>query len=148
MPEFFQARMLAACVMPISEAATDWAVVYQWYVDGDMAWFKIGLAINLFNGATSSLTLGQTLMDRGMNKLAAAALGLVAGIPGLGPAGWAAFALYKKDVTQGPKILKFLTAYELIFETLPQAMLQCVQASHSRAFVQPARSSVADPGAC
>ena len=44
MPEFL--GLLVACVLPISEAATDWSVVYKWYLDGDTGWFGIGLAIS------------------------------------------------------------------------------------------------------
>ena len=39
---------------------------------------------------------------------------------------FAAQTLYDRDAKQGPQGLKFFKAFELIFEALPQSILQCV----------------------
>eukprot|EP01045_Picozoa_sp_COSAG04_P032426 COSAG04_NODE_6352_length_1349_cov_1.920800_1_plen_368_part_10 len=140
--------MLAACTLPISEAATDWSVVYQWFLAGDTGWFKIGLSINLVSGAISGLILGWMLLDGtaglglivpygGMKWWKALPLGLLVGLPGLAPPAWAAIALYTKDVEEGPQILKAFKAAELVFEALPQSILQCVPYSRVSASLLP-----------
>eukprot|EP01045_Picozoa_sp_COSAG04_P020612 COSAG04_NODE_2126_length_4738_cov_39.131494_1_plen_210_part_00 len=117
--------LLAACVLPISEAATDWSVVIKWYLDGDTGWFGIGLAINLVSGAISGLFLAVFLTDE-MKWWQALLLGLLVGVTGLAPPAAAALALYQQDIANGPDTLKQFKALELVFEALPQSILQCV----------------------
>ena len=126
MPQFL--GLLAACVLPISEAATDWSVVIKWYMDGDTGWFSVGLTINLVSGALSGLVVAYSQWDDGdgMKWWKALPLGLLIGVPGLAPVACAALALIKEDVENGPTYLKLFKVLELVFECLPQSILQCV----------------------
>ena len=70
----------------------------------------------------------KALAKDGIKCFTALLLGLLIGLPGLAPAAYAALALYKED-EEGLKILKYLKALELVFESLPQSTMQCVPPS-------------------
>ena len=48
---------LGAVTGAVADTWTDWAVVVHWYMNGDTNWARIGLAINLISGVLSALVL-------------------------------------------------------------------------------------------
>jgi hypothetical protein len=130
--------LLASLVLPSMDAASDWAVTLSWY-PGDMGWFTAGLTIQLFGGIISGAMLAWMLREgendiggasitrttRGGNMHACLAvpLGLTLGLVGLAPAAMGLLALWSAD----PHALNFLKIFkvlELVFEALPQLVLQ------------------------
>ena len=125
MLEFF--KLLGSVALPTSDAWLDWRVTYQFYRDGDVHWFEAGLAINLISGALFGLPLVAFALSGDMQcwkKLPLALLSLLIGISGLAPAFAGLFALVSGDVKEGTKMILFIKAVELIFEALPQSILQ------------------------
>eukprot|EP01045_Picozoa_sp_COSAG04_P032017 COSAG04_NODE_6135_length_1402_cov_1.195702_1_plen_252_part_10 len=130
----------ASLVLPTADAWLDWSVIIKWYLDGDVHWAEAGLGINLVSGAISGLLLGLVLTEdanarKGMSKRKAYPLGVLIGLPGLAPVAMAALALYDRNAKGGPSVLKWFKAFELIFESLPQSVLQCailsIRGAHS-----------------
>eukprot|EP01045_Picozoa_sp_COSAG04_P004427 COSAG04_NODE_192_length_20873_cov_26.172957_3_plen_276_part_00 len=134
LPDFL--RLLRALVLPTSDAWLDWAVLIEWYLDGDVHWAEAALSINLVSGALSGLLLGKMLCEKlEMGRWKAYPLGLVVGVPGLAPVGFAALLLYTtgEEDNSGLQQLKWFKALELVFEAMPQSILQCVRRPPLRA---------------
>ena len=126
LPEFL--GLCGSLVLPTADAWLDWSVTIVWYLRGDVHWAAAGLTINLVSGALSGLVLGLVFHDGGdlMGKCKAYPLGVLLGMLGLAPVAWAALVLYWRDTLRGPDGLKLFKALELVFEALPQSVLQCV----------------------
>ena len=130
LPQFL--ALLRAVILPMADAATDWGVTINWFLDGDTGWGTAGLSIMLVSGTLSGLILGLTLDEMwkernpGMGWEKAVPLGLLIGLSGLAPVAVAALALHDRDTEVGTLGLKYFTVLELIFESLPQSILQCV----------------------
>eukprot|EP01043_Picozoa_sp_COSAG02_P028955 COSAG02_NODE_1782_length_10945_cov_9.882722_4_plen_935_part_00 len=137
LPVFFS--LLGSLVLPSMDAASDWAVTLSWYDSGDYGWFTSGLIIQLLSGTISGVMLTWMLREgehdiggksitrttRGgrMHTGAAMPVGMVLGMLGLGPAAMGALVLWSRD----PNALNFLKVFkvlELVFEALPQLVLQ------------------------
>ncbi len=127
LPQFL--GLTGSLVLPTADAWLDWSVTITWYLNGDVHWAEAGLSINLLSGALSGLLLGAALTKHPKTNMPAARaypLGVLLGLPGLAPVAWAAVTLYEEDTDEGPLGLKFFKAAELVFESLPQSVLQCV----------------------
>ena len=131
--------LLASLVLPSMDAASDWAVTLSWYASGDTSWFAAGLAIQIIGGIISGTMLAW-MLRAGENDLGggsitrttrggnlhiclAVPIGLVLGLIGLAPACMGFLALWTKDVN-ALNHLKVFKVVELVFEALPQAVLQ------------------------
>ena len=131
--------LLSSLLLPSMDAASDWAVTLSWYDSGDYGWFTSGLIIQLLSGTISGAMLTwmlregehdiggksitRTTRGGGMNTGAAMPVGMVLGMLGLGPAAMGALVLWSRD----PNALNFLKVFkvlELVFEALPQLVLQ------------------------
>ena len=126
LPQFL--GMLGSLALPVADAWLDWSVIIKWYLQGDVHWAEVGLTILLISGVVSGLMLAGMLINSGWHACCAFPFGLLAGVTGLAPVAVAAFALHDEDVEKGPQKLKIFKALELVFEALPQSILQCVRA--------------------
>ncbi len=121
--------------LPLSDAWSDVAVVVGWYLAGQMAWFYIGIVIHLVAGSLSGcLCAAWELSPRSSGVMAVCwfPLGLVLGVLGLTPVASALAALSdggedadREQIERDFFFLKSLKAVELVFESLPQAAVQC-----------------------
>ena len=119
-------------MLPTSDAWLDWSVIIKWYLGGDVHWAEIGLSINLLSGALSGLLLGKMLSEKlEMERWKAYPLGLLIGLTGLAPVAFAALLLYTSGESDnsGLEELKYFKAAELVFEAMPQSILQCVHSA-------------------
>ncbi len=130
------AMLLASVAMPTLDAASDWAVTISFYFSGDMGWFTIGLIIQLVGGTLCGLTFAAFIFDGDEGRFFqrhtcfAMVVGVLVGLPGLAGVAFAARTLQagaNGDV-QGSKsqtkLLKIFKGMELLFEGLPQSLLQ------------------------
>ena len=137
LPQFVE-LFVELSVMPTLDFYFDWSVVIKWILDGDVYWATIGLKINVISGVVAGLVLGWMLAQYpvkgprtsrsrlGWAKWKAYKVALLIGIMGLAPAAMTVLTLRTRDVYHGPKKLMFFKAAELIFQALPQSILQCV----------------------
>ena len=157
-------------LLPLTDAASDWAVTLSWYLSDDTGWFAFGLTIMLVGGLLSGALLGWMLSagrcmclcfdiaggpdarraktaahdlggkhgtTRGGNchPAAGCSLGLLLGGAGLGPMVMSVLAL----VTQGTaaekmaavEFVQVFKVIELVFEALPQSILQICKRTRS-----------------
>ena len=162
-------------LLPLTDAASDWAVTLSWYLSDDTGWFAFGLTIMLVGGLLSGALLGWMLSagrcmclcfdiaggpdarraktaahdlggkhgtTRGGNchPAAGCSLGLLLGGAGLGPMVMSVLAL----VTQGTaaekmaavEFVQVFKVIELVFEALPQSILQICKCSSLCAFLR------------
>ena len=122
-PQFL--KLLSACLLPIWDAWSDWMVVIEWYMDGDIGWFKAGLATNLIAGTISALMLIGLLVDR-RQRCELFLPFVILSVIGLAPGLACCLVLCMEDVEFGPSLIGKFKLLELIFEALPQTMMQCV----------------------
>lgn len=104
----------------------DWAVLIGWAADGHYQWFYLSLTIQILSGLLSAGILIWELLDH-MNGYVAGAISLIFGIGGFGPWVMVILALYTQQVRDAHasiELTKNIMLMELIFETLPQSMLQ------------------------
>eukprot|EP01045_Picozoa_sp_COSAG04_P004436 COSAG04_NODE_192_length_20873_cov_26.172957_12_plen_1541_part_00 len=122
-------KLLGSLALPTSDAWLDWSVIIKWYLGGDVHWAETGLAINLVSGTLSGLLLASMLHEKleNMDWSKAVPLGLLVGLAGLAPVGFAALILHLEghDDNSGLQQMKQFKALELVFEALPQSILQC-----------------------
>eukprot|EP01045_Picozoa_sp_COSAG04_P013917 COSAG04_NODE_1013_length_8768_cov_10.694544_5_plen_388_part_00 len=137
LPEFL--GLAGSLALPTSDTWLDWSVIIKWYDDGDVHWAKAGLRINLLSGVLSGLLLGSVLTSgsapwarKGWQWWAAYPLGLLVGLLGLAPAMYAALVIYTNTkepdsphVVTRPRLLKLFVGLELLFEAVPEVILQC-----------------------
>jgi hypothetical protein len=117
--------LIGSIVLPLMDAGSDWAVTISFYYSDDVAWFKAGLSIQVISGFVSGMFLGMVYSsDLQVPKRYAYPFSLLVGLPGLAPAAWAMTSLYLQDANVGAVGLKYFKIVELIFEALPQSVLQ------------------------
>jgi hypothetical protein len=127
--------LLASVGMPSLDAASDWAVTISFYANGDMNWFRIALMIQLVGGCVCGLLFALMIHedkfeDKRCGKLLAFLLGQLVGIAGLAPICVALLALKlgaSGDESKGKEMIQLLKIFkgcELVFEALPQSLLQ------------------------
>eukprot|EP01045_Picozoa_sp_COSAG04_P003269 COSAG04_NODE_131_length_24280_cov_40.563418_14_plen_360_part_00 len=119
-------NLLGALALPTADGWLDWALVIKWYLGGDVHWFQIGLTINLLSGSLSAVLLRKLLVqDLNWHWFEATFVGFIIGALGLAPAACAAVMLYKQNAKDATRALRTFKALELVFEALPQSILQC-----------------------
>eukprot|EP01045_Picozoa_sp_COSAG04_P005467 COSAG04_NODE_254_length_18809_cov_8.025869_25_plen_780_part_00 len=155
--------------LPTLDAWLDWSIVIRWYMQGDVHWAQVGLTINLISGALVGVPLAiagagvgcdwvrttprscDEMLGRLVSGSVLGLVGLLVGLSGLAPVAGAAFALSgcsrrllgeqsNFDAAEQLKYLKYLKAAELIFEALPQSILQCVPSPSTEWYSCRARS--------
>eukprot|EP01045_Picozoa_sp_COSAG04_P019940 COSAG04_NODE_1986_length_5067_cov_2.041667_6_plen_354_part_00 len=104
----------------------DWALVMKWFLQGDIHWAETGLVINLLSGSLFGLPLAWAALGTDIKwwQKTLAAPAALFGLLGLGPVAAAIMVLYGKDSTSGPETLRMIAGVELLFEALPQSILQ------------------------
>ena len=119
--------LVVSVVMLTADVWMDWALVIKWFLQGDTHWAESGLAINLLSGSLFGVLLALPAIRRDITrwqKALAAPAALLLGLSGFGPVAAAITILYDKDNKSGPKTLKKIAGVELLFEALPQSILQ------------------------
>ncbi len=119
--------LAASVVMLTADVWMDWALVIKWFLQGDTHWATTGLAINLLSGTLFGVPLALAAFVSDITrwqKALAAPAALLLGMSGFGPVAAAIMILYDKDNKSGPKTLKMIAGVELLFEALPQSILQ------------------------
>ncbi len=121
--------------LPLSDAWSDVAVIVGWYITDQMAWFYIGIIIHIIAGSLSGcLCAAWELSPRSSGLMAAMwfPLGMMLGVLGLSPVASALVALSdggedsdREQIERDFFFLKSIKAVELVFESLPQAAVQC-----------------------
>eukprot|EP01045_Picozoa_sp_COSAG04_P004566 COSAG04_NODE_201_length_20457_cov_316.186462_4_plen_430_part_00 len=138
--------LCGAVMLSTTDAWLDWALVRKWFLSGDVNWFHIGLSINLVSGLISAAILAKNFQSkakpepqpepesepehrrfRELYNVAMALICCLLGVAGLAPMAFGFFILYSEDESgNGTQLLKYLKIAELIFEALPQSILQYV----------------------
>jgi len=127
---FTTAQVLALLItlaLPLLDAGSDWIVVIRFYLSEDYAWFKAGLAINIVGGLAAAFVLDLAMQESlDIGPIKAFLPSLVLGLVGLSPAALAALTLYTQKAVrlEGEDGIKLLKAAEVVFEALPQSVLQ------------------------
>ena len=119
--------LICSLVLPTVDVATDWAVTVSFYLDGEMDLFKTGLIIQLMCGFIGGLLLsGMDLTEKlGMSAGRAYPLGILLGLIGLAQLAHAGIGLSgNMSSAHTLERLKLYKAIELVFEALPQSLLQ------------------------
>jgi hypothetical protein len=119
--------LVVSVVMLTADVWMDWALVIKWFLQGDTHWAETGLAINLLSGSLFGVPLALAAFGSDITrwqKALAAPAALLLGLSGFGPVAAAITILYDKDNKKGPKTLKMIAGVELLFEALPQSILQ------------------------
>ena len=127
--------LFLSVVMPVSDAWSDMFVLVGWYYDGQHGWFTIGVLIHIIAGTLSGcLCAAWELSPRTEGAMAALwfPFGIIIGVAGMAPVVSAAVAISdggeesnREQIERDFVFLKAIKAVELIFESLPQAAVQC-----------------------
>eukprot|EP01046_Picozoa_sp_COSAG06_P057893 COSAG06_NODE_11441_length_1509_cov_3.200709_1_plen_391_part_10 len=131
--------LLSSLVLPEMDAVSDVLVTIEFYEGGDMGWFEASLTILLVSGTFATGLLAFLVGDddvlcckrvkrRTCGWLFVGLLAAPFGMSGLAPVVVAALTLYQgkeagRDLKDG-LIMKWFKALEVIFEALPQSILQ------------------------
>ncbi len=146
--------LLCSLTLPMINVATDWAVTFSFYINGDMNWFKTSLTIQLLSGSLSGTLLAGVDLHAKLGKTSRLTplsgisfMSLIAHSGMAGGTGMAQFRSYPLGLVLGLlglshlvhvgvclsghmssahilEKMKLYKAIDLVFEALPQSLLQ------------------------